>query len=516
MGRFGEIYPGETQGQLEMFDRVIFKGYLSGLYPAQKQFDWFLHSQNVLLKDFAAYQEQTTAELKENLMRKAVEAGCEISYMGGKTGKNGESKEEMARQIAEAKGMPTGMVAILSTLEVENCMVMGFNREKGWLESKVEPGKHLHYYIYYNDREFGWMYVRLQSRWPFNLQIYINGHEWLAHEMDQAGIGYVRHDNTFWQIDDLPRVQAMCDKMAHRQWERVWNHFAQELNPFLPQIEASVKKGYYWTIEQFECATDVMFGDKEKLDGLLPELFQESFLAFGAEDVMRFLGRKLSAAYTGKVETRLNKREPGWRIKHWLNANSLKMYNNGQNLRVETTINKADEFHIPTPEASSSRWKRMPKGVSNFWHFYQTARAANQRYLDALASLPIQDKRALDALDSLCQPQGENPSVPKFQPLSVESCALFAVLLRGEFLLNGFRNQTLRQILFPNPPADPQDEQRLRARITRLLAKLRGHKLIEAVPGSRQYRVTLFGRRAMYAALRLRFVDFPLNFSLAF
>jgi hypothetical protein len=98
MGRFTDIYPGGTQGELEMFDRVIFKGYLSGLYPARKQFDWYLHSQKVLLKEFTEYRERTTQELKENLMRKAVEAGCEITYVAGKTGKNGESKEEMARQ----------------------------------------------------------------------------------------------------------------------------------------------------------------------------------------------------------------------------------------------------------------------------------------------------------------------------------------------------------------------------------------------------------------------------------
>lgn len=49
---FADAYLQETIGQLVMFDRVIFKGYLSGLYPVAKQFDWFLYRQNVLLKDF--------------------------------------------------------------------------------------------------------------------------------------------------------------------------------------------------------------------------------------------------------------------------------------------------------------------------------------------------------------------------------------------------------------------------------------------------------------------------------
>lgn len=515
MSTFAEMYPEQTLGELTMFDRMIFKGYLNGLYPAAKQFDWYLYDQGVLLKEYKGYAEQTTQQLKEHVQGLAQEAGCEVQYLGTGRGEKGESKEELARALMEEKGKE-GLIAVFSTLELHNCFTVRGNRKTHHLEVKVERRKHLHYYLYYNDVEFGLMYVRIQSWWPFEIQIYINGHEWLARQLDQAEIGYVRYENCFWHIDDLQQAQKLCDKFAHRQWERVWNHFARRLNPFLPAIEKSVKKGYYWTIEQCEIATDVMFADQASLDAMLPDLFEEALLTFSAEDVMRFLGRKLHPNFQGEVRTHLNRRSPGWRVKYWVKQNSLKLYNKGSVLRVETVINNSREFQVATSNDDSRRWKPMPKGVAYCWHFYQTGTQANRRYLDALGHLPFKGKAALHALDSLCQSQ-HTPSqrIAKFQPVSEADCHLFKAVLCGDHLLTGFRNRHLAEALFPDPPPDAQHAKRRCARVSRLLAKLCGHKLIYKVQHSHLYRLTSYGLQVMAAALRFRFVDFPANFAAA-
>jgi len=514
MPTFAEIYPDQTLGQLTMFDRMIFKGYLSGLYPAQKQFEWYLYQQGVLLKEYKGYAERTTQELKQHLGEIAQAAGCEMQYLATGRGPKGESKEELARQISEKKGNQTGLMAVFSSLELKTCFTVRGNRSTHQLEVRVERRKHLHYYLYYNDAEFGLMHVRIQSWWPFEMQIYINGHEWLARQMDQAGIGYVRDDNCFWQIDDLEPAQKLCDKFAHRQWERVWNNFARRLNPFLAQIEASVKKGYYWTIEQCEIATDVMFAEPASLDEMLPDLFGEALLTFSAQDVMRFLGRKLHPNFQGEVRTHLNHRQPGWRVKHWVKQNGLKMYNKGSVLRVETVINNSREFRVPTAQGHSRRWKPMPKGVAYCWHFYQTGREANQRYLEALGQLPFQGKAATQALDSLCQSQQQaGRRIAKFQPVTDADCRLFAAVLSGDQCLTGFRNRHLRQHLYQTPAADQQEATRRCARVSRLIAKLRGHRLVERIEQSHLYRVTAHGYQVMAAALRYRLVDFPTNFA---
>ncbi len=513
---FADAYLQETIGQLVMFDRVIFKGYLSGLYPVAKQFDWFLYRQNVLLKDFKEYAKQTTEKLKAHLQKMGEAAGCSIEYLPNGRGPKGESKEELAQMRLLEKNHQEGLIAIFSALELKNCFTVRGNHKTHKLEPRAEQRKCLHYYLYFNDAEFGLMYARIQSWWPFEIQIYLNGHTWLARQMDKAGIEYVQYDNCFLEIADLEAAQKLCHKFAHRKWERLLNNFAKRLNPWLPAVQETVKQGYYWTVEQCEIATDVMFTSTDKLDELLPELFQETLLITSAEDVMRFLGRKLSPQFQGKVESKLNKRREGWRIKHWVKQNSLKMYNKGSVLRVETTINNSGEFKIPNSQGKKPRWKRMPKGIAWFWHFYNSGKEANQRYLNSLSHISCQGKTALDALDSLCRSQEmDGRPIAKFQPISPETCRLFQAVLNSKYALTGFRNRHIRQELFGETVPHKETERRLCARVSRLLRKLRGHGLIERVKHSHLYRVTDFGYQAMSAALRYRYVEYPSNFASA-
>jgi len=109
---FGDIYPDKTIGVLTMFDRLIFKGYLSGLYPVKKQFDFFLWRQGVLLKGYKEYAEKSTAQLRDHLQQMAEEAGCSIQYLRGGSGPTGESKEELAQAALAAAGNKPGLVAV--------------------------------------------------------------------------------------------------------------------------------------------------------------------------------------------------------------------------------------------------------------------------------------------------------------------------------------------------------------------------------------------------------------------
>ena len=111
--------------------------------------------------------------------------------------------------------------------------------ESGKLELFRRERKCLHHYLYLIDPEFGFMHVRIQGWIPYECQIYINGREWLARQLDKRGIGYVRYDNSLLAIDDLDAAAELCDHFAHRAWPRVLNAFARLLNPILPAIRAA-------------------------------------------------------------------------------------------------------------------------------------------------------------------------------------------------------------------------------------------------------------------------------------
>src|SRR5436190_23975641 len=117
------------------------------------------------------------------------------------------------------------------------------------------------------DRDFGLMHIRLQTWLPFDIQICLNGREYLARQMARAGIGFEQRDNCFARIDDLPRAQRMMRRLEERKWAGLLGALARRVNPLPRRLNLF---GYYWTVRESEYATDILFRDAASLGGDLP------------------------------------------------------------------------------------------------------------------------------------------------------------------------------------------------------------------------------------------------------
>jgi len=118
------------------------------------------------------------------------------------------------------------------------------NRQTHKLEVVRRRTKCLHFCFYFIDREFGFMHVRPQSWFPFQIQAYVNGREGLARQLDQRDIPYVRHENSLIQIGDLELAQELCDKLEHRKWPRILDTLARRVNPLLEEMKQAGSGGY--------------------------------------------------------------------------------------------------------------------------------------------------------------------------------------------------------------------------------------------------------------------------------
>src|SRR5260370_18425026 len=181
--------------------------YVSGL-------EVFLYSQHVLFKDFAVYAESLSQRIIEQAKATASKLGRPYQYLQSSK----VSKEEMALQIRERDGIKRGLIGVFTC--VEPCQSFDLKKDKAskhlLLISKER--KCLHLYFYYQDREFGLMHIRLQTWLPFTIQVCLNGREWLARQMDRAGITYTKRDNCFTYISDLPQAQRLMDRLSERRW----------------------------------------------------------------------------------------------------------------------------------------------------------------------------------------------------------------------------------------------------------------------------------------------------------
>jgi DNA-binding PadR family transcriptional regulator len=506
MDAFIQRHEQDVIGVLNGFDRMRFRGTLRWLCYAEG-LDRYLVTRGVPYKNFGVFAQSLSERVKDHAREVARKTGRPFEYLT----RSNQEKEKVALAIAARDGVTEGLVCVLSC--VEPCQSFAIRRDgHGGFAFRPEPRKCMHLYFYYLDREFGLMHVRLATWLPFGLDVCLNGREYLARRMNQAGIGYEQRDNCFTRIDDLPRAQRMLQDLEGRKWERFLNTLARRVNPLVGARGKLQVRSYYWSLSESEYATDVMFRDAPALAGVYPALVDHAIKRFDSQDVLRFLGQRTTRRFNGEVSSSLLTRSEGIRVKHRLQENSIKMYDKqGSVLRIETTINNARRFKVRKMTVWQGvrrmRWIPMRHGVADLARRVEISRAANERYLEALAVVKVPCP-AHELLDAVSRPvtKDERP-YRALRPVSPAEAAVFEAVLQGQFHLKGFTNRDLRNRLAPRAASEPQERRRTSGRITRLLRLLRAHGLIRKVSGTRYYRVTPRDQRIMSAALTLRAAD---------
>lgn len=501
-------------GMLNGFDRLRFRGSKRLLCNVGGMYNYLWQVQ-VLLKDFKDYTMSLTEQLRQATVQLAEAAGRPLRYLASSS----LAKEDLARDIARRDGVTEGLIAIFSAVEPCWSYHIHRNRDRKKLDLVGGPSKCLHYYHYYQHRQLGFLNVRLQTWFPFTIHICINGREWLARQLDAVGIGYLRRDNCFVDIAKLARAQQLADRQLKANWPRLLEQLAALANPVHRKMFAGSPVPYYWSAQESEWASDVLFRSTAALSELYGRLIHHGMTTHSSGDVMRFLGRSVPARggvsgnFKGQVVSDLKTRPEGIRIKHRVDRNSIKMYNKqGSVLRVETTINEPRDFKAFRPKegdkGGQKQWRYLRRGVADLHRRAEVCQAANERYLEAMAT--VKDKTPLSELTKpVCQAvRWKGKPVRAINPLNEEDAALLEAVNRGEFMVNGFRNRDLRYLMYNrNRKYTKEDIRRQSSVITRKLRMLRAHGLIRKVPHTHRYMVSSKGRSVITTLLIARQAD---------
>jgi hypothetical protein len=137
-----------------------------------------------------------------------------------------------------------------------------------------------------------------------------------------------------------------------------------------------------------------------------------------------------------------------------------------------------------------SRLSLLPASSSLFGTGYD----ANRRYLEFLSSLDdtTQGRKQLERLSRPVHDANRSyKGLNFFDPLDSQ---LLLAIVRGEFNIRGFQVRDLRPLL-PHLTG---------SQISRMIKRLRMHRLLKNVHGTYRYYLTRPGRRVIAAALHLR------------
>lgn len=485
-----EKYADKINGVLNCYDRVIITGTLPQLCFAQGMTS-FLYNHGIRIFDYPKVAKAWREQIRLTAEQIAAEHHLEIEFI-----RNSDfRKEKRIKKILKKRGTHPGLVHIFSAMETCHAYQPWYDKiyRKAYL--KNSSSKCLHYYFYVIDEQLGLCYIRVPTWCPFKLQSYFNGHSLLAAQLTTHHIDYVLAENAFLHIADVDRANQLSQKLVVETLHHQLDRFAHYFCPVVTELQSA----YHWSIMQAEYATDIIFKRQQDLQAIYSLLVETLIHSVKPENIATFLGKKLHTNYQGEVGNNFNVRSMGSRIRHQMGPVAIKMYDkHGLILRIEVTVNDVSFFkqyrQVEHRDGSCDmKYAAMRKSIYSLNPLRELLAAATLRYLQFISHIETPEI-GVAKLTQLTQTQHHHDHRYKgFNLLSAEDVQLFRILVRGEFMINGFKNSNLQVLL-----------NKTTGQISRLLKRLRVHGLIKRIGKRYKYYLTKLGRQVMVMALKLR------------
>jgi len=337
------------------------------------------------------------------------------------------------------------------------------------------------YYFYLVDADFGPLFIKFSSYFPYTARICLNGHEYAKRQLSQAGIAFEALDNGIRSCQAPQRLQQILDALDETVIEAVvrkW--FARLPHPFTA-ADQDAHYHYDLSILQAEFARTQVFDRPLSGRHLFEEIIRENLDLGRPEQVSLIFARRITKRTPGRFRTRVITQgvTPALHISY--KSSKIKQYFKEERaLRTETTINNSRDFAI------GRRLHNLPAlraiGFAANRRVLEVERIAQDCQLGEAVFDQVNRAQVIDGQRASALPFGDGRVMALFQAL-----CLFLLLPEG------FRNATLRQHVAALMGETP--DRYGPGRMTYDLRRLRLHGLIERIPHTHRYELSALGKR---------------------
>jgi len=330
------------------FDRLLLNGWIRNLYCAGSIASFLRDRRHIPFITPATFR-HISAEYHGWLNQHAQDAGLEIVEPPREV-----RREDWVEPYYQRLGGQQGVAVVLRCREqarVAVCYPRQGNRiESAWRFIYL-------YYFYLQDAALGRMFIRLCPYFPFNIQVYVNGHEWLARQLIAAGISFRKDENAFLACAAPERLQALADSFQASHLVASVEPWLRRFLPYFTDAERKLGYRHQLFVSQVEYCHNVVFRQGAALDRLFNRLLDGSRGLANPHKVAIIFGRKqfYPDTRTGRLEVKISKcKTPVLRTE--FQKTSAKQYVRSHTLlRTETTCYQVNDLsirkdikHLPT------------------------------------------------------------------------------------------------------------------------------------------------------------------------
>jgi hypothetical protein len=476
------------------FDRVVIQGYLPLLTRPAHIVHFFrdVHGIYPITQQALAQRTQDYQHWVEAFARNHP-----LQWPEKDMKKKGLRQEDYVQPYLRAlqRRKRFGVYFIFKTLEpgptFRSCLPKYPTDDPHYRILKRKWSRYTHYYFYIHDQVLGPMILCVGSFLPFQTRYWINGHSFIAGELQRQGIAFRKDDNAFLWIADPKALQAAADGLSPEIIRPRLDYWTWVLGPkFSKKDRSAVHLRRNYSLNQIEYCLNFVFRRNFPIHKIFERSAELGVFCLTADKIAQIFGVRKHKRLRGKLHSMLERLDHGHHVlRVYCKSLVARLYENFSTFfRVEICVNQLKDLGLN-------------KGLEN---------------LDALR------KKLVAATDRLAGFQGELLNVhvdfPLFQRLARPLCSgkskipgikiqdtrmirLMEVLLHRGPHLNGWRTAQIWQAILTALALSPETYSLNQLRYD--LRKLKGHGLLERV--GKQYAYRLTDKRTRVAAMFVLF-----------
>jgi hypothetical protein len=349
------------------FDRIVVQGYLPLLTRPEHIVHFFrdVHGIAPITKEVLI---QRTTEYKEWVEGFARDHGVPITWAEA-----GVKKEDHVRPYYQrfARRRRVGVYFIFRSMEQGPKFHVLPPKAADPLYRLIRRmrGRYTHFYFYIRDDVLGPLVMCVGSFLPFQTTYYLNGHHFIAGELERQGIRFRRDDNAFLSTADPDALQAAADHLTSKVIRQRLDYWTRALGPkFSREERAAVHLRREYSLNQVEYCRNFIFRRHVPIHQMFERSCDMSLFRLTADTVARIFGVRVHKRLRGKLSCVLDKFDHGHHVMRvYCKSLVARLYEKFSTfLRVEICVNRLKDLGLN-------------KGLTNFEALRQTLAVATDR-----------------------------------------------------------------------------------------------------------------------------------------
>ncbi len=355
METFGKLFGSLLWFVYHCFDRIVIQGYLPLLTRPEHIVHFFRDVQGVYPITKPALKKRTQ-EYQQWVEAFARNHGIPIEWPDEKALKaKGLKREDYVRPYCASmeRRKRFGPYFIFKSLEQGPSFRAVSPKfptdDPDYRIIKRQRSRYTHYYFYIRDEVLGPIVMCVGSFLPFQTTYYLNGHSFIAGELQRQGVRFRKDDNAFLGTADLPALQTAADRLSPEIIRKRLDYWTLLLGPkFSKKDRTAIHLGRDYSLNQVEYCRNFIFRRSFPIHQIFERSCELGLFRLTADIVTQIFGVRKHKRLRGKLHSMLEKIDHGHHVlRVYCKSLVARVYEKfGTFLRIEICVNRLKDLGL--------------------------------------------------------------------------------------------------------------------------------------------------------------------------